>query len=123
MRLVILLFISNVLFQANEWIVPVEKRTIQNPLLNDEKAVDKGEKIYGKICWSCHGIKGEGDGPVGASFNKKPMSFINKSFQKQTDGEIVWKISTGRGNMPSYNELLSENQRWQLVSYLRTFNK
>jgi len=123
MRLLFIFFISNVLFQVNEWIVPIEKRTIQNPLISDEKAVVKGGKIYDKICWSCHGVKGEGDGPAGASFNIKPMSFIDKSFQKQTDGEILWKISTGRGNMPSYSELLSENQRWQLVSYLRTFNK
>lgn len=123
MRILFVLFITNVLFQVNEWVVPVEKRTIQNPLINDEKAVVKGERIYAKICWSCHGIKGEGNGSAGASFTKTPMNFIAKSFQKQTDGEIVWKISIGRGNMPSYSELLSENQRWQLVSYLRTFNK
>lgn len=123
MRLLFVFLLYNVLLQVNEWVVPMEKRTIQNPLINDEKTIVKGEKIFAKICWSCHGVKGEGNGPAAANLSIKPANFLDKSFQKQTDGEILWKISAGRGNMPSYSELLSENQRWQLVSYLRTFNK
>ena len=38
-----------------------------------------------------------------------------------TDGEIFWKISTGNRPMPSYKGQLSESDRWELVSFLRTF--
>jgi hypothetical protein len=37
---------------------------------------------------------------------------------KETDGELFWKMSTGRGAMPSW-KLMPENLRWELVSYLR----
>jgi mono/diheme cytochrome c family protein len=43
--------------------------------------------------------------------------------KKQTDGALYWKISNGRGNMPPYKEALSDEQRWQLVVYLRELGK
>jgi mono/diheme cytochrome c family protein len=38
-----------------------------------------------------------------------------------TDGEIFWKITTGRRPMPGFQNQLSDVQRWQLVNLLRTF--
>ena len=39
--------------------------------------------------------------------------------RRATDGELFWKITTGRAPMPSWEDKLSEVQRWQLVNYLR----
>ena len=39
--------------------------------------------------------------------------------QSLTDGELYWKMSTGRGDMPSWAAGLSDTERWQMVSYLR----
>src|SRR5204863_3973098 len=39
--------------------------------------------------------------------------------QKQTDGEIFWKISNGRGAMPPWKHL-PEKDRWEIVNYIRT---
>ena len=36
------------------------------------------------------------------------------------DGEIYWKITEGRKPMPSFKNQLSDEQRWQLVNFLRT---
>jgi len=38
-----------------------------------------------------------------------------------TDGELFWKISEGRRPMPEFKKRLTEEQRWQLVNYVRTF--
>jgi hypothetical protein len=38
----------------------------------------------------------------------------------ETDGEVFWKISTGRPPMPTW-QTLTETQRWELVNYIRTF--
>ena len=38
-----------------------------------------------------------------------------------TDGELFWKMSNGRGMMQTWKDQLSENQRWLLVNYIRTF--
>ena len=40
----------------------------------------------------------------------------------ETDGEIFWKITMGKPPMSSYDELLTEDQRWQLVNYVRQLN-
>jgi mono/diheme cytochrome c family protein len=36
-----------------------------------------------------------------------------------TDGEIFWKITEGRRPMPSFKKELTDEQRWQLVNFLR----
>jgi hypothetical protein len=38
--------------------------------------------------------------------------------QGQTDGELFWKISNGRGAMPPWKHL-PEMERWRIVNYIR----
>jgi len=40
-----------------------------------------------------------------------------------TDGELFWKITAGRKPMPSFETKLSEDERWMLVDYIRTFSQ
>jgi mono/diheme cytochrome c family protein len=41
-----------------------------------------------------------------------------------TDGEIFWKITKGiTGIMPSMEKRLTEEERWQVVNYIRTLAK
>jgi mono/diheme cytochrome c family protein len=68
---------------------------------------------------SCHGAKGKGDGAAAAALNPKPADWTSKKVQAEPDGEIFWKISTGRGAMPSW-KFLPENDRWALVRYIRS---
>jgi mono/diheme cytochrome c family protein len=42
--------------------------------------------------------------------------------QSETDGELFWKISTGRGAMPPWKHL-PEKDRWEIVNYIRTLKK
>jgi mono/diheme cytochrome c family protein len=39
-----------------------------------------------------------------------------------TDGELFWKMTTGRSPMPPWSQL-SDTQRWQLVNYIRSLAK
>ena len=50
----------------------------------------------------------------------KPNSFSSADLQKQSDGELFWKLSTGKGMMVPYKHSLSEEKRWQLINYIRT---
>ena len=70
----------------------------------------------------CHGTKGAGNGVAGASLKPKPANFTLKEIQAQSDGAIFWKITEGRTPMAAY-KMLSDTQRWQLVSYIRTLKK
>jgi mono/diheme cytochrome c family protein len=40
---------------------------------------------------------------------------------EMTDGEIFWKMGEGKLPMPAFKKRLTDEQRWQLVNYLRTF--
>jgi len=79
----------------------------------------EGEKMYNTYCVSCHGKNGLGDGAPGITFIIKPASFHDKAVTDQKDGALFWKMSEGRGQMPAYKEVLADEKRWALVSYIR----
>ena len=68
------------------------------------------------------GAKGKGDGAAAVALNPKPADWTSKRVQDESDGELFWKISTGRGAMPAWKHL-PEKDRWALVQYLRTLKK
>ncbi|MEP6686175.1 MAG: cytochrome c [Verrucomicrobiota bacterium] len=79
-----------------------------------------GQKLYAGNCMTCHGPSGRGDGPGGAALEKKPADLSGRIKAGATDGELFWKITEGRSPMISWKSL-SENQRWELVNYIKTF--
>jgi len=94
---------------------------MKNPNAGD---VNTGKDLFAKHCKSCHGKDGLGDGPKAATLGKSCGDFTAKEFQSQTDGEIFYKITTGRDKMPAFGKTISEdNERWSLVNYLRNSNK
>ncbi len=124
-NLLIALFIlwnSGILAQ-NHWEVPKQAELMTNPLQNDTESIKKGAQIYQSLCASCHGKTGKGDVVAMQALDPKPADFTQEAFQQQTDGTIYWKISEGRGMMAGYKNMLSEEDRWAVVNYLRTFKK
>ena len=106
--------------KAQSWEAPKDTKKIKNKILNNSESINKGGAIFKSLCIACHGETGKGDVPAMQSLNPKPADLTIKSFQKQTDGEIFWKISEGKGLMASYKNILSENDRWNVINYLRT---
>lgn len=100
------------------WDAPEEANHRMNPF-QDEAALAAGKELYQVYCWNCHGETGMGDGAAGGAMGSQPANFHNPAFLKQTDGAIFWKISTGRNVMPSFEDVLGEEQRWQLTAYVR----
>jgi mono/diheme cytochrome c family protein len=105
--------------QDPKWVAPPEADTYQNPLRENTKATEKGNKIYQKLCWTCHGKTGKGDGPAAAALTVAPSDYSDELVQSQSDGALYWKISNGRGEMVSYQNTLTDDQRWMLVNYIR----
>lgn len=101
------------------WDAPAPEKARKNPLSADAKSVDQGRKVAQVNCVSCHGAKGKGDGAAAVALNPKPADWTSAKVQGESDGEIFWKISTGRGAMPSWKHL-PENDRWALVRYIRS---
>ena len=105
----------------DNWVAPNEAKEIINPYSGNQIAAQKGGMLFQKLCWTCHGKTGLGDGPAGKNLNPHPKNFRLESVQGQSDGELYWKISNGKGMMLPYKHSLSEEQRWQLVNYIRSF--
>jgi mono/diheme cytochrome c family protein len=81
-----------------------------------------GKKLAETNCVSCHGASGKGDGPAAAALNPKPADWTSAKVQSESDGELFWKISNGRGPMPPWKHL-SEKDRWDLIAYVRSLKK
>ena len=75
------------------------------------------------MCVLCHGLKGEGNDEAGLSLVRKPANFLALKVITESDGAIFWKITNGKAPMASYDELLSDDQRWKLVNYIRELGK
>ncbi len=99
--------------------VPAEFAGKTNPLGAD--AAPSGEEVFRSSCKSCHGPQGHGDGPAAASLDPHPKNLAE--LQRQVgDDYLFWSISTGRNGtaMISWEGILTEEQIWQLVAFIRT---
>lgn len=101
------------------WVAPAAEKAKKNPMAGGAKAVDAGKKVAQTNCVLCHGESGKGNGPGAAALTPKPADWTSKKVQDESDGEIFWKISNGRGPMPSWKHL-PENDRWAVVHYIRS---
>ena len=101
------------------WAAPAAEKDKKNPLPADALTVAQGKKVAEVNCASCHGARGKGDGAAAVALNPKPADWTSAKVQSESDGEIFWKISTGRGAMPAWN-FLPERDRWALVRYIRS---
>lgn len=108
--------------QTEKWVAPAEAKKISNPVAEAKRSASakNGSKIFKVRCVSCHGNEGKGDGAASKSLNPKPANLTSAAVQSQTDGEIFWKISNGKGNMIKWEGILKENERWDMVNYIRT---
>ena len=98
------------------WVAPPEAKATKNPV----KGVGNAKKTVETNCVSCHGPGGKGDGPAAAALPPpKPANWTSAAVQKESDGEIFWKMSNGRGAMPPWKHL-PEQERWEVVNYIRT---
>jgi mono/diheme cytochrome c family protein len=91
----------------------------QNPCPCDEQSVRLGRAVYAKNCQSCHGARGKGDGPAAGRLNVEMPDLTDPDVQSQSDGELFSLVTKGSKPMPAYRRLLSEEQRWHVINYLR----
>lgn len=105
---------------SDKWVAPPNANAKANPLPASATSNGLGEKLYFRECLSCHGKKGAGDGPKAGELTVAPGNLTTSDFQNQSDGALFWKISNGRKPMPSFKTAFSEEERWQMVNYLRT---
>ncbi|MGA7378411.1 MAG: c-type cytochrome, partial [Candidatus Sulfotelmatobacter sp.] len=92
---------------------PASARAMKNPYEGKSAAATAGRQLYASNCGSCHGQTGKGTGNV--------PSLVDGKLQAVTPGEVFWFITKGDkdNGMPSW-AALPVNQRWQIVSYVKS---
>ena len=77
--------------------------------------------LFQQNCVVCHGADGRGDGPRAAELNPAPADF-RLHVPAHDDPQLFYYISDGfpGSEMPKWKETISEQDRWNLVNFLRS---
>lgn len=105
------------------WVVPDKYKNMKNP--TDPKVdLNIGKALYAKHCQSCHGKEGYGDGPKADGLKGDLGDFSSAEFHAQTDGELFYKTTFGRDDMPEYTKKMPDDEdRWLVINYIRTLKE
>jgi len=108
----------------DSWPAPKEAADRPNPLTASSPYAKKAHTTYGNLCSPCHGDKGDGKGVEAEALRVPPADFTSAALMlPMSDGELFYKITKGRNPMPSFEAKLTDQERWGMVLYLRTFLK
>jgi mono/diheme cytochrome c family protein len=96
-----------------------EAAELENPF---NANTELGQHVYAINCAHCHGPEGAGDGIVGAFLTgydgPEPANLQESDLN---DGQMFWVVTNGiPPNMPAFKRLLTPEERWAVVDYLRT---
>ena len=116
--------------------VPIDQmasaRAVTNPCPVAPEVLQKGKALFeGKaFCRACHGADGKGLGmDLDYSTFKGPLprNFTDKMWQQtRTDGELFWILkngSPGTDMAPFIPLILTEEEAWQVLMYVRSFGR
>jgi mono/diheme cytochrome c family protein len=94
--------------------------------------VEHGKNVYTQNCAACHGTDGDGKGDAAAFLLPKPRDFTTGNYrlrttpmgQLPTDVDLFRSVSLGMPGtpMPPWKHILSEDDRWAVVEYLKTLS-
>ena len=94
----------------------------------------KGKEIYEKRCTWCHGAEGDGAGAAKDRLNPPPRDFTSGNYKIRSsdfadptpnDEDIFRMVRDGMPGtaMPGWSDIVSEQDMWDLVAYVKTFAK
>jgi mono/diheme cytochrome c family protein len=93
-------------------------RELKNPFAATEENLMRGQRVYENYCAVCHGATGAGDGPIIPRY-PNPPSYKTEQSKSLADGAMFHAITVGRNNMPSHAALVSSEDRWKVILYIR----
>ncbi len=96
--------------------VPDEDHARHSPFAGQPAAAAAGKLIFAENCAKCHGAEANGRTTPPA----RP-SLRSERIRHATDGDISWLLRNGNPykGMPPWSSL-PEQQRWQVIAFLRT---
>ncbi len=126
---VFLLFAGLIITRIGLSTSPKDEKIMELPKSPDR--LELVRELYENNCADCHGLSGKGDGKEAHRFEQKPQDFTSGSYKFRStptgslpaDEDIFRSITDGiRGTAMLGQIHLSDNERWLLVDYIKTFS-
>lgn len=97
---------------------------------SSSQEADHAASVYAKLCASCHGDDGQGDGPAASAMNPKPGDFTECERMATHSDKMLFEIIKEGGQavghspmMPPWKSVLTDSEIHELVTYVRSFCK
>ncbi len=97
---------------------------LSNPFSADDRAaLERGAAVYQRFCLVCHDADGQGHGPVVQHGFPPPPTLLRSSTRQMKDGQLFHILTYGQNYMASYAPLLSREDRWKAILYVRALQQ
>ena len=85
----------------------------------------QGKAIYERLCITCHGAQGKGDGSASKMLTPPPADLTSPKITSKPDGDLLQAIQNGRPptTMPAFKGQLSEQQMHDILAYVRSLGR
>jgi mono/diheme cytochrome c family protein len=114
--------VENAVMTSIKHRITVGNRSAKNPLQDNAATVADGKTAFSHFCAACHGLDGQNTGvPFADRMSPSVPSLASANIQGYTDGQLKWVIDNGiwPSGMPGSKDVLSDDEIWSIVVYLR----
>jgi high-affinity iron transporter len=90
-------------------------------------SLENGRILYMNNCKVCHGIQGNGDGPIAPQLDPKPAvlsdpQLTGDKFSKPYDNFQIINVGIANTAMVGWADQFSEKELWDVTYFIRTFS-
>jgi mono/diheme cytochrome c family protein len=93
------------------------------PVAATAESLQRGGVLFGITCAVCHGETGRGDGPLAGYFSPGPRDLTTADIQQRPKPALFLVVTQGFGVMPSLQENLAVQQRWDVINYVLSLSE
>lgn len=96
-----------------------------NPVALTDANLADGIKLYGANCSVCHGNASAKPTNIAKGFYQRAPQLAEDGVEDDPAGKVYWKITHGIRftAMPAFSKTLNDQQRWELVLFLKHMDK
>jgi mono/diheme cytochrome c family protein len=94
----------------------------KRPESDSTESLSSGKALFEEYCVICHGSAGKGDGIAAQHLITKPAN-LQEIAKRFPDRMFFMQISKGKGDMPSWFDMLTQKEISQVTKFVRSLGK